>query len=181
MLKVKFLFAFFILVNATQLLAKELQIKDVDAIKADVTTVDGIINTLYDSISGPKGQKRQWERTKTLGIPSVQFVMAVTTKNGSISTKTLTFSDYVNWVNDYFLKNGFVEKELGRKVTKYGNIAHVLSSYESRHEVGGKVIARGVNSIQLFFDGKRWWIVSILWDSEREGNPIPQALLSLTH
>ena len=26
--------------------------------------------------------------------------------------------------------------------------------------------------MQLMFDGARWWMVSIVWDTERDGNPI---------
>ena len=37
----------------------------------------------------------------------------------------------------------------------------------------GKPYARGINSIQLYFDGERWWITSWVFDSEREGNEIP--------
>ena len=32
---------------------------------------------------------------------------------------------------------------------------------------------RGINSIQLVRDGKRWWIASVVWDTERPDNPIP--------
>jgi len=33
---------------------------------------------------------------------------------------------------------------------------------------------RGINSIQLWNDGKRWWIITILWQSENKENPIPE-------
>jgi hypothetical protein len=183
MIKLNYVLALFIFVSSTQAMSKEapkLQIKDIAAIEKDVATIDGIITALYESISGPKGQERQWERAKSLNVPNMQFVMAVTDKKGSVITKFLKFSDYVNWVNSYFIKEGFVEKELGRQVTRFGNIVHVLSSYESRDKLGGEVIERGVNSIQLLFDGQRWWMVSILWDSERESNPIPEDLLKFT-
>jgi len=37
---------------------------------------------------------------------------------------------------------------------------------------------RGINSIQLFYDGSRWWIVSIYWQQESPEYPIPEKYLS---
>jgi hypothetical protein len=57
---------------------------------------------------------------------------------------------------------GFYEKEIARRTEQFGNIAHVWSIYESRHnEDDPEPFMRGINSIQLFNDGKRWWIVNI--------------------
>src|ERR1700751_3032630 len=73
---------------------------------------------------------------------------------------------------------GFYEKELARRTEQFGNIAHVWSIYESRHnEDDPEPFMRGINSIQLFNDGKRWWIVNIYWQQENAENPIPQKYL----
>ncbi len=53
----------------------------------------------------------------------------------------------------------------------------MLSSYEGKNASTGKVITRGVNIFQLYFDGKRWWILSMVWDQETPANPIPPDLL----
>lgn len=37
--------------------------------------------------------------------------------------------------------------------------------------------SRGINSIQLMNDGKRWWIVTIFWQGEDEKNPLPEKYL----
>ena len=58
------------------------------------------------------------------------------------------------------------------RVQTFGNVAQVFSSYESRHAPGEAPFARGINSFQLVYDGKRWWVVSILWDEERPDNPL---------
>ena len=55
-------------------------------------------------------------------------------------------------------------------------MTQVLSSYESKRAPDGKPFERGVNSFQVLNDGKRWWIVSIFWDSERLDNPLPAKL-----
>jgi len=40
-----------------------------------------------------------------------------------------------------------------------------------------KSMVRSINSIQLFHDGQRWWISSILWQDETEDNLILQKYL----
>jgi hypothetical protein len=74
------------------------------------------------------------------------------------------------------VKNGFTEREIAHEIKRYGNVATVLSSYEGK-TAAGKAVSRGVNIFQLYFDGKRWWILSMVWDEERPGNPIPPELL----
>jgi len=73
---------------------------------------------------------------------------------------------------------GFYETEIARRVEQFGQIAHVWSTYESRHDLGDpEPFMRGINSIQLFNDGKRWWIVSIYWQHESAGYPLPEKYL----
>ena len=81
--------------------------------------------------------------------------------------------------NDAFegLQGGFYEKEVHRETQRFGNIAHIFSTYESRIKADGPVIARGINSIEAFWDGKRWWIASAIWDEERADNPMPKEYL----
>jgi hypothetical protein len=47
---------------------------------------------------------------------------------------------------------------------------HVWSTYEWRNAEDGPVEGRGINSIQRYHDGKRWWITSWIYDSERDDN-----------
>lgn len=72
---------------------------------------------------------------------------------------------------------GFFEREIGRRIDEYGNIAQVFSTYASFREGEDEPFMRGINSFQLFREGDRWAVVSILWDSERPGNPIPEKYL----
>lgn len=72
-------------------------------------------------------------------------------------------------------KEGFYERESHRNVQRYDAIAHVLSTYESRRAAADPTpFQRGINSIQLLFDGHRWWVVTIYWQAEHAGLPIPQ-------
>lgn len=143
----------------------------------DVGSLDGIMRAFYEVVSGPAGQPRQWSRDRTLYIPDIRFVSMNVGRDGKTSATTMSHQQFVDGSNGGMVKQGFFETELRRATRSFGNVTQVLSSYEMRQRLDGPVIGRGVNSVQLFNDGSRWWIASVVWDDEREGNPIPKELL----
>jgi hypothetical protein len=143
----------------------------------DVGSVDGIIRAFYDVISGPAGQPRQWGRDRTLYIPDVRFISIDAGRDGNTRANVLTHQQFVDASDPGLVKRGFYETEIHRVTRSFGQVTHVFSTYEMREKLDGPVIGRGVNSIQLFNDGTRWWIASAAWDEEREGNPIPKEML----
>ena len=144
---------------------------------ADVASLDGLIAAYYDVISGPAGQPRQWSRDRTLYIPEIRFIAMSMRKDGKPVAHKMTHQQFVDSSNAEVLK-GFYEKEVHRVTQHFGNIAHVFSTYESRLKIDGPVIARGINSIEAFWDGQRWWIASAIWDEERPDNPLPAEYLA---
>jgi len=154
---------------------KAVEIAPAEADPADVASIDGIIKAFYETISGGKGVPRQWSRDKTLYAPDVRFV-AMSEQGGKVRASVMNHNQYVNNTNEFLVAEGFQEREINRVVRRFGNIAHVFSVYEFTTD-GGKEKGRGVNSIQLFWDGARWWISSASWDEERPGNPIPKDFL----
>ncbi len=147
-----------------------------EARSQDVATIDGVVAAYYEVVSGPAGQPRDWARDRALYIPGVRFV-AMSEKEGKPVAEVLTHDEYIQRVNDWLVKNGFFEKEVHRETRRFGNIAHVWSTYESRQKPDGPVIGRGINSLELYWDGRRWWVASATWDTERPGNPIPKEYL----
>jgi len=142
----------------------------------DVATIDGMIQAWYDVISGPAGKARDWARDRTLYIPNLRFV-SVEVENGQLRPRIRDHQEYVD-SSDAALMKGFFEKEIHRVTERFGPIAHVWSTYESRVTENGPVTARGINSIELFWDGKRWWIANGIWTEETRDNPIPRKYLS---
>jgi sugar lactone lactonase YvrE len=143
----------------------------------DVATIDGVIKAYYDVISGPPGQPRQWSRDRTLYWPGLRFFSAGAKPDGTPTVDVLTHQQYVDMTNAGYVKRGFDEHEIHRVTNRIGNIAHVMSTYDTRRTPGGPLLARGVNSIDLYWDGTRWWITAASWDDERPGSPIPPELL----
>jgi hypothetical protein len=140
----------------------------------DVGSIDGIVAAFYDVISGPAGAPRQWGRDRTLHIPGVQFVSLSMVGDRRPRAAIMSHQQFVDATDSVFVRAGFYEREIHRVTRSFGNIAHVFSTYESRRTPDGPVTDRGINSIQLFWDGTRWWIASAIWDEERSDNPIPR-------
>jgi hypothetical protein len=146
----------------------------IEASREDVRSIDSIIEVSYESISGPVGQPRQWGRDRTLYIPNVFYVQTgVDPKTGKVVSHSMTHQEYAESPEKY----GYFEREIGRAVKVLGHVASVMSAWEARTDANGKVIGRGVNSIQLINDGQRWWITSINWDEGTPNNPTPHDLL----
>ena len=145
---------------------------------ADVASMDSILKTTYDVISGPAGQKRDWDRFRSLFAPKAMLGAAVRTQKGDVRYVPMEVEEYVSRSGPYLETHGFFEHEISRHVDQYGNIAQVFSTYESRNKADDKKpFERGINSFQLFNDGKRWWVVSIYWQGEDGKTPLPRKWL----
>ena len=140
---------------------------------SDTQSLDEIIRALYETISGPAGAEREWDRMRTLFMPGAHLVRTSVTANDQPQASVMDVETYIRTTADYFRQQGFYEKEIARRTDLFGNIAQVFSTYEARNDPDEvNPFKRGINSIQLFHDGSRWWVVNMLWDNEREDNPM---------
>lgn len=145
---------------------------------ADVASVDSIMAALYDVISGDPGP-RDWDRFRSLFLPGATMGAAGHDAQGAFRTRLGSVDNYATRNGAYFMEHAFFERELGRKVERFGPIVSVMSAYESRDaRDAAQPMDRGVNALHLVHDGQRWWIVSIYWASETPENPIPADLLT---
>ncbi|HSI87634.1 MAG TPA: hypothetical protein VK918_01180 [Pyrinomonadaceae bacterium] len=153
------------------------QVKEADP--ADVSSPDAIIKAVYDVISGDAGVERDWNRFRSLFHKDARLIP--TGKNqqtGVVGASVLSPEQYVERAGPSFAKQGFHEKETARRTEQYGSILHAFSTYEARRTLADKEpFMRGINSFQLLNDGKRWWIITIFWEAETPGNPLPKKYL----
>jgi len=144
----------------------------------NVSTIDNTIASLYAVISGEKGVERDWNLFKFLFKPDAKLIPSWKNKEGIYEVRYLKPDDYIKSSGKWLVENGFFEKEIHRKVNTFGNISQVFSTYETFYsEADEEPFMRGINSIQLLNDGKRWWIVNIYWTQESNENPIPKQYL----
>ncbi|HKD80317.1 MAG TPA: hypothetical protein VKH81_11535 [Candidatus Angelobacter sp.] len=142
----------------------------------DVDSIDHILAAIYDVISGPPGP-RDWDRFRSLFVPGARLIPTHRDDKGVVSARALTPDEYATRGQAFFSKEGFFENQLAAHMENWDSIAHVWSTYESRHAKGEKPFARGINSFQLMNDGTRWWIVSIYWEQEDAKHPLPEKYL----
>lgn len=145
---------------------------------ADVATIDGVMTAFYESTAGPAGQPRDWERLMSLCSSETRYLATRPLPDGGAAIFAMTVSDFIQHNRKYFENGGFFEREAGRRVQRFGHIAHVWSVYESRRQAEApEPYSRGIYSLQMLNDNGRWTILSVFWDYEREDNPIPEAYL----
>jgi len=146
---------------------------------ADVESLDALIASLYDVISGPAGQKRDWDRMRSLFAPGARLIPTGRRPDGTQGSRVLTVEDYIRGPGPSLERDGFFEREIGRVTERYGNIVHAFSAYDSKRALNDeKPFMRGINSIQAMYDGTRWWVVTVFWEAERPDNPIPDKYLT---
>lgn len=147
---------------------------------ADVASIDAILTALYDVISGPADEPRDWGRFRSLFAPGARLIPTQVRPDGA-DIVSLTPDEYATRIGPRLEEIGFFESEVARRVEAFGAIAHVFSTYASYRtaeaQENGEWFTRGINSIQLLKDGDQWRVVTIFWDAEREGQPIPERYL----
>ena len=140
-----------------------------------VETIDSTIKTLYSVISGDKGVERDWKLFKYLFYKDAKLIPSRKNKEGKTGVNFMSPDEYIESSGKWLFENGFHENEIGRTTERFGNIVHTFSSYESfRSKTDTKPFSRGINSIQLLYDGDRWWILNVYWMSESDNNIIPK-------
>ena len=147
----------------------------------DGTSIDSAIAALYESVSHPEETEPDWARMRELFLPVGMLIPPKPARDDIFTVLDVDgFQERVRKGAAAAKQKGeptaFFEKETARKTDCFGNVCQVFSTYEARRSPADtKPFARGINSIQLLRDGRRWWIASVVWDTERPDNPIPPA------
>lgn len=139
--------------------------------------IDSVMAALYESISGPAGRPRNWRKLRRLFHPAGRLLRTVVSERKT-TLSILTVDEFIAVAEPYFQAHAFFERELARRIERFGHVVHVWSTYGAfATSDEASLIGRGINSVQLWFDGKRWWVMSMLWDDERPQNPLPNTYL----
>lgn len=146
-----------------------------EAAPADVDSPGAVVAAVYETISGDAGEPRDWDRFRSLFVADARLIPSGRRPDGTAGHQVLTVEGYIDGASQAFAGNGFHEREIHAVTERFGDIAQVFSTYESRRAADDpEPFQRGINSFQLWFDGDRWWIVNILWHGERQDAPIPE-------
>lgn len=176
----RFFSSFLFLLLAPICSAQSVVVKTVLPKDEDVKTLDGLIRAFYEVVNGAPEEPRQWDRDRTLYVPWIRFIATSIDKDKKVKTNIWTHQEYVE-ATEPLVKAGFKEWEVSRKVSVYGNVAHIDSVYEGEStsaESGELYKFGGLNSLEAYFDGERWWISSVSWMSSSPDHPIPERFQS---
>lgn len=139
--------------------------REASARPEDVSTPEAIIKAVYELISGNAGEPRDWDRLKTLYFPDARLIPFEADSDGRAVPNVMNIDQFIKTRSRFFEKEGFFEWETASHMYLRGSMAHVWSSYEAGRTLHGPLTRRGVNSIQLWNDGARWWILTTAWDA----------------
>ncbi len=148
-----------------------------EALPEYVLSVEAIVNAAFETISGPKGEARNWDKYRELFFPEARMYSTRVMHTSSI-VNGLSVEDFIAAESKYLQSSGYFETPINMKIEQFSNIAQVRSVYEARR--GSKdapPYLRGIYSIQLVKTGGRWWILNMLWQTEDPTNPIPDEFL----
>jgi hypothetical protein len=147
--------------------------------RADVASPDAVVRAVYESISGPAGRDRDWERMRNLWLGSARIIFSSSTYDGKIRWENMALEAFIVRVSEYYKSEGFYEREIASTIHRFGNVAQIWSTFEVRRgSLSGPVIDRGINSWQLVMRDGRWWITQLIYDFETPKNPIPERYLA---
>ncbi|NNF04833.1 MAG: hypothetical protein HKN17_10240 [Rhodothermales bacterium] len=151
-----------------------------DAAPEDVASPDAIVRAGYDAIARAPGENYDWARFHTLFLPDARLIPNLEQTGGEL--QVLSPKEFTDWIDSVTTVGGpndlgFVEGVIHNEVFRYGDIAHVTSSYQKHFWDDDNIMGRGINSFQLLYNGDRWWIVSIIWDEENGAGPLPHEFM----
>jgi hypothetical protein len=152
-------------------------------VQPDGSSVDAIVTALYAAVSHGPDSAPNWKRLRALFLPGA--IVVPPKRSGAETISALDAAGFEDRIRRSIAgrrergeRLGFTEREIARRENRFGAVCQVLSTYEtlwSPHE--RPPFSRGVHSIQLVSDGRRWWIASLAWDVERPDQPIPAEFL----
>ena len=133
----------------------------------DTESIDSILRAMYEVISGPAGVPRDWDRFRNLFADGARLTLIVSPPGQTPEVRFMTPEDQIRRIEPIFAKEDFWEVEVDRRTDIFGQVAHVLSSYECRHTPDGPPFTSQQKSVQLFYDNTRWWILNFTWHTPR--------------
>lgn len=147
----------------------------------DVESPEAIVEAAYAVIARAPGQPFDWDRFRPLFLPEARLISNTEQREGSFVVQTP--EEFIAWVEGGTpppgsdSDQGFQEEQIASQIVRYGDIAHVFSTYQKHFWGSDEILGRGINSFQLVFNDGRWWIVGIIWDEENGAGPIPSEYL----
>lgn len=145
------------------------------ALADDRADVEAAVNAVYEVISGPVGEARDFDAMRAMFLPGAVMGPVGPGPDGNGRGLTMDVDGYIERSGTFLVENGFTERATRTEITIYGELAYVRSAYEGVHGDTGEIIVTGVNFMTLFKVESEWKFASLLWRSASEDWPVEQA------
>ncbi len=146
---------------------------------ANVHTIDSIVSSIYQVVSGAKGEDRDWELHKTIFHPEGQIISNYVNEKGEYQVRFLSVDEYMEKYKDYFKNMNLYEKDSNREIEINNNMAHVFSTFESYKSANDSIPSKiGTASIQLYNDGNRWYVLNMYYKNETKKDKVPKKYIT---
>ena len=125
--------------------------------------IDELMGLFYRVISFEEGGSPDWEAMK--GLFSTHARITRVTPEAIDYLDLTGFRSLAEELIEVGAFTSFFEREIARRVDRYGSVMHVASVYETKISPDAvDFIERGVNSLQLGQENGTWKICSLCWD-----------------
>jgi hypothetical protein len=155
-----------------------IQAPGIEAQERDYTTVNGVMTELYASVTREPGEPFAWDRMRAVMLPGA--IMLPQREQTQGESRTMSVDDFISWIDQGWKPiignaqdQGFYERQTNLIVEEYGDIAHAFTTYEKGPYEPRGIQGRGINSVQLVKREGRWYVLSMTWDEENSGGPLP--------
>ena len=142
----------------------------------DTKSIANLSKAYYETVSGPIGEKRDWDRMRNLFHEDAKLIYSYwSSETGENHLMHMTVDEYIGKLG-YTETKGFFEEEYMSVTEGFSSVYQVWSTYHFRVE-DGTATGKGVTSYQILFDGKEYKIISMFWVLEDEYYTIPEKYL----
>jgi hypothetical protein len=137
-------------------------------------TAEGLVVAIYDEVSGTSGDTPDWERVRSNFDDNAVIVLRATREETRLMNVDAFIQDFVDFYDRIEpASQGFKETVVSIQALEFGNIAHCLVVYEAAILGSERPPQRGLDSWHLMKRDGRWWVVSVINESESVAGPIP--------
>lgn len=144
----------------------------------NISSIENIISSIYEVVSGSKGEERNWELMRTIFHPEARLILNYTNKEGESMLYSYSVEDYISTFAEGLTQSDLYEKDVKNEIDLFGNMAQVFSTYKSyRSKDYEQPFKKGMASIQLYNDGNRCWVLSMYWKNETAQEKVPEKYL----
>ena len=135
-------------------------------------SIEKITNETLHLVSVKKGEQIDTAAFRKLFLPTAHFTV-VGEDNGQQIHETMSLNEFIETLTDEYYSKGYFETKKGEIIEEYNGIAQVIQSFYGEDSDG--IRDYGVNSYQLVYSNKRWWIANMIWTSSKnKGKDIPK-------